>query len=145
MNEINQIIGEKVTSLSLLNWADEISEGHWIEKILFSFGGNKLLIEVDVNTDELSIKIGNELSLDIESPEHEILEILPDSNSELKSCLDKKLIWLWELKNNQGYDDAIQIEVSDHKENIIVQFIAEASQISIYTLKKIEQLATNKS
>lgn len=145
MNEINHITGEKVTSLSLLNWADNTNDGYWIEKILFSFGVNKLLIDVDKNTDELVVKVGAELRLTIESPEHEIIEILPDSNSVLTGCLSKKLIWLWELKNNQGYNDGIQIEVSDHKENLIIQFIAEASQISMYKLNKIELLSTNKS
>lgn len=145
MNEINHITGEKVTSLSLLNWADNANDGYWIEKILFSFGGNNLLIEVDKNTDELTVKVGADLRLTIENPEHEIIEILPDSNSELKGCLDKKLIWLWELKNDQDYIDGIQMKVSDHKENLIVQFIAEVSQISMYKLNRIELLSTNKS
>jgi hypothetical protein len=137
MKETELIIGENVQSLQILEWVDDEHEKNSIEKVLFHFDSFKMLIEIQ-DSDELTLVIEGDLKLEIENENYRIIDITQDSNTELKKCLNKKLIWLWELKNNKGYDDGIQVELSNHIERIRIQFLAESSFISILELNEMK-------
>ena len=54
------------------------------------------------------------------------------------NALGKGILWYWVMTNNQGYQDAFQIDFSNSAEddNYRIQFLAIGSGIKIYEVKK---------
>jgi hypothetical protein len=90
-----------------------------VEATLFFESGYKIIIAVDINTDELIIKRGK----------------IKNNNFKL---LNNRyfLVRYWEMKNNQGYSDALQLEFwdSELKNSLFIQFQALASGIELFYL-----------
>lgn len=51
----------------------------------------------------------------------------------LRNAIGGSLIWMWELRNQQGYYDAVQFEFSiEEGKSVRFQFLAIASKISVF-------------
>jgi len=94
-----------------------------------------LVLSVDPDLDEIKPSIQEDYKVIKTENEHIKISLHNSTNYELGSMLDKSLVWLWTMKNNQGYLDGIQIEMSDHRS---YQFMVEGSCIKIRRLEEIE-------
>lgn len=130
MKDFEKIDYKKITGLKLLIWKNHESKKVFIEKILMDFDKYKLIIEVCPDYDEIKTKIVNEYKFDNFDNEYSLIDF-----PELDEILGKKIRWFWQLKNNQGYDDAIQIELNDATS---YQFVAMATFIWIKKLDEIK-------
>ena len=91
-------------------------------KIILRFKNKDLVVRItDLDELELFIKDLSDITLETEIKENILL--------------GKKIIWAWELTNQQGYSDAYQFEFSNDNNIIIIQFLALAGNIKIYYLK----------
>lgn len=130
----NKIIGDQITGISVLLYDDKI---HYtcIEEILITLS-NKLFIAVDKEYDEIILKINTVSQLKIQDEYHKIIDIKDSSENILCNLLNKKISWIWTLNNNQGYDDAFQLEVYLNEVREKYQFLAIASKLELYRLTK---------
>ena len=131
----NQIIGDQITGISVLLYDDKIHSA-CIEEILITLSTSKFFIAVNSEYDEIILKINNECQLKIQDDNYRIIDIKDSSENILHNLVNKKICWIWTLNNNQGYDDALQLEVSLNEENEKYQFLAIASKLDIYRLTK---------
>jgi len=54
-----------------------------------------------------------------------------------KNVIGKGVRWIWNLKNQQGYNDAIQYAFANPEENeTLIQLIVEASEIKTYGISE---------
>jgi len=133
MKDIDNILGKRVCDIKFL--ANEFQQNNIeIEKILVNFENYKLLLEIDQEFDQIIPKIIKDYSLSKTEPDHRLFDATDVLFKEYKKLLNKKLIWLWEMTNNQGYFDGIQMEFEN---NITYQFLIEASYFRNSKLEKI--------
>lgn len=133
-----EIIGEKISSISMLIWDDKINPIK-IEQILIELSNNKLLLEIDNEFDEVIIRIDNSIQLSKPEKEH---SIILDNNSdfELMHLMDGEITWIWTLNNNRGYDDGFQLNVWKNNMEYLYQFLIIASEIKVYKLAEKENI-----
>jgi hypothetical protein len=62
MNNVDEIIGQKILKISLLTWDDNVNP-IGLESICIDFGKYKLVLEVDPNVDELKYNIVNHFTI----------------------------------------------------------------------------------
>ncbi len=139
IENIDKINGQIIKSVKILIW-DDNSSPIMIEKVLLEFDDCKFLIQLDPDSDEIIPNVFDDFKLMQIEQEHKII----DSNSiidfGIESLIGRKIIWLWTLTNNQGYFDALQIELENYD---TYQFLIIASQIEIRKVLKIKSPTTN--
>jgi len=127
VKDLDKIIGQRIDDVRLLIWSDGNSS-IMIEKILFEFNDYKFVLQVNSNTDEIIPQIINDFKLEITEKEHQIINSEKLLENKLNCLIGKQIIWLWTMTNNQGYFDAIQIEIEKQE---TYQFLTIGSQIEI--------------
>jgi len=101
-----------------------------LESVDFLFEGNvRLALGVDLDSDELfwdENLSGNNVDAS---------DIIPW----LAEAYGLRVIWCWEMKNHQGYFDALQMELSsaDLSRSVILQFKAMASGVFVYVVNEV--------
>jgi hypothetical protein len=134
MDNAEEIIGQKIRNIKLLTDIED-SNFSRIEKICIDFGLYKLILEVDADSDEIKTKIVKEFVFTTINKRNRVIEPNEIDNLGMHELLNRKLIWLWTMTNNQGYQDGVQLEVEEH---FSIQFMAEASSIWIKKLTEIK-------
>jgi hypothetical protein len=129
MDNAEEIIGQKIRNIKLLTDIEN-SNFSRIEKICIDFGLYKLILEVAADSDEIKTKIVKDFAFTTINKRNRIIE-----PNEIHELLNKKLIWLWTMTNDQGYQDGVQLEVEEH---FSIQFMVEASSIWIKKLTEIK-------
>lgn len=124
------IAGKTIESISVRLCKSDDNEPDWIEAIYFQITNQKFVISVVPDSDELKIE-------DISNYQSNSGITKIENNHALADLLNKKIIWVWTLTNNQGYLDGLQIEVENNHDSIIFQFMALASQIKIFKLQSL--------
>jgi len=104
------------------------STGHGkISAIVFQFAaGNDLALKVDTETDELVWDEAAALAV----TSVDLITLCPL----VAKAYGLSLTWCWEMKNHQGYFDAVQLELTDMTlaNAVILQFKVAASSIGIF-------------
>jgi hypothetical protein len=105
----------------------------FVTKVIFHFEGNQVFeLAVDNDNDEL---IWNHNTLGV----FETIGI-PESIEQARGLW---LTWSWEMRNQQGYFDALQLELTDKtlSREVVLQFKVSASRIEIFELIRAEGLS----
>jgi hypothetical protein len=134
MDNAEEVIGQKIRNIKLLTDIED-SNFSRIEKICIDFGLYKLILEVDADSDEIKTKIVKEFVFTTINKRNRVIKPNEIDNLGMHELLNRKLIWLWTMTNNQGYQDGVQLEVEEH---FSIQFMAEASSIWIKKLTEIK-------
>lgn len=131
-------MGQKLQGITLLitQLGTTLTE---VDKMLFQFDSHSLLLEIDYDFDKIVTRIVQGYTLEKREEEHEIVSVSELNFSEYEEILNTKLIWLWEMTNNQGHVDGIQMEFENQ---ITFQFLVEASYFRNSRLTKINHKAT---
>ncbi len=137
MDDFDKIIGRKIQKITLLVWTGNC-ETIEIEKIYINFGAYKLCLEADSDNDELKYKIATDFRVQAINNEYKIIDSVKDQDFKIDSLINKRLIWLWTMINNQGYKDGLQIELDNHES---LQFMVSSSFIRIKKLTDIKNKA----
>lgn len=98
-----------------------------IAAVIFQFeGGSALALKADAETDEL---IWSEASTGFGKPV-DLNTLCPA----VGKAYGLSLTWGWEMKNHQGYFDAVQLEFTDTTlaKAVILQFKVAASSIGVF-------------
>ena len=103
----------------------EIGGGPALLVLTFN-GAETLVLSVDRNTDELrwgAVK-----------PQESALSDLAPIAPAVKKAYGLHVTWSWEMKNHQGFFDALQLEFTDAelRNSVILQFKVAASQIAVF-------------
>ena len=105
----------------------------------FEFERGHLLISVDENDDSivLTTYTGN-FPLNID--EYHIRPFLKDDM--MQEIKEKRIQWIWELTNQQGYTDGIQLEFTHSRQErlLTIQFIAIASRLEQRIVEKCQNI-----
>jgi hypothetical protein len=90
--------------------------------------GSSLSFGVDQDTDEIMYQ-------KIDASQCDLSLVLP----EIKKIYGLFLAWSWEMTNQQGYFDAIQMEFLDPSlaQCVVLQLKVEASMIGVYAVEKM--------
>lgn len=123
MEQSENIMGQKLERIDFLI-AQLSSTTTEVEKILFRFESHNLLLEIDYDYDQIMPRIIQDYNLERVEETHQIITASEQNFPQYADILDTKLIWLWEMTNNRGYLDGIQLEFENH---ITFQFLVEAS------------------
>lgn len=91
------------------------------DEIQLEFENSSLFISVDVDDDTVVVSAGGRGF----RPVSELTNAAAFS-----TCIGLSLRWVWTLKNHRGYVDGIQAEFAGDAQSCIVQFLAEASELS---------------
>jgi len=134
MNDIDKILGQEIKGIQLLTWNDSQNPTA-IELISFDFSDRKLILQLDSDNDTIKPKILKDFTIVASEKEHKIIDSSMINEYGLADLIGKKIIWIWTLTNNQGYQDGMQIELNDH---VSIQFMVEASFIWIKKLIDIK-------
>jgi hypothetical protein len=102
-------------------------EGFTSLSLLFE-DGNSLSFRVNEDTDELLYGKAGEGRRDLRLA-------LPG----VERAYGLSLTWSWEMKNHQGYFDAVQLELTDDtmSRNVVLQLKVAASVINVYSVEKL--------
>jgi hypothetical protein len=107
-----------------------------ITEIIFIF--EEVVLRITVNTEDDTICLST-VESDIDIADSTIRNKQFDEL--IASFKSKSIQWAWKLTNQQGYFDGVQFEFTDKiasvENDIVVQFIAIASAIQVYLVKKI--------
>ena len=92
---------------------------------LFEDGSN-VTIGVDPDTDEIIYR-------KMEDRGSDIRQVIPG----FETAYGLSLVWSWEMRNQQGYFDAIQLELANDtmSRSVVLQFKVAASMIRGYTVE----------
>ena len=134
MNDIDKILGQEIKGIQLLTWNDSQNPTA-IELISFDFSDRKLILQLDSDNDTIKPEIVKDFTIVASEKEHKIIDSSMINEYGLADLIGKKIIWIWTLTNNQGYQDGMQIELNDH---VSIQFMVEASFIWIKKLIDIK-------
>lgn len=58
------------------------------------------------------------------------------------NAIETHVLWFWKMKNQQGYEDAVQYSFSsssEHRQEILIQLLVAASEVKVYSLNKIDK------
>jgi len=108
------------------------SELNAVSVLTFLFkGGETLTLSVNPNTDEIALEMPEGAALKPIEP--------ADAVPALASAYGLLLTWSWEMKNHQGYFDAVQLELTNQAltHTKVFQFKAAASNIEIYEVNQL--------
>lgn len=98
-------------------------------KFIFEYG--TVFNEALPDTDEISFC--DNLILDDYDTTEDVSSISP-----WQELIGNKLLWIWEMKNQQGYYDAIQYNFyNDNREDFIVQLCVAASSVYAYRVERL--------
>lgn len=98
-----------------------VAEGtDWVDMVSFEMARGTFNVNGNVDFD--SIELG------LETPS-ERPGTTPANPSAWDSLLGSNPDWVWVLKNQNGYRDAVQIAFSRGQERVIVQLLAEGSKL----------------
>lgn len=139
--EIEKFIYKKVEKVSLLLWLEKEDSYPKLEKIVFNVeGGNYLVLKVEPNFDEIIVETTKQYEMVKKDPEHKIVSFEKEGEYIISRCIGKIIFWFWNLTNNQGYEDAVEIELHgiDTEDRISLRFLVVASDIKIGEIKNIE-------
>jgi hypothetical protein len=131
--DLDKILGQKINDVKLLIWSEKKS-AIMIEKILFEFDDCRLILQVNPDSDSIIPQISNDITLPIKEKEHQVISSKELLDHSLHCLIGNQIAWLWTLTNNQGYFDAIQIEMENRD---AFQFLTIASQIEISKVVKM--------
>jgi hypothetical protein len=98
------------------------------DEYAFTFEGGRLTVSAQAEDD--SISVGSE-PLSSGSVE-DISQQQP-----WDSLIGSGLIWSWRLRNQQGYDDGFQVEFHAGAQSTLIQFVCEASSLTVYIVKPL--------
>ncbi|WP_439880237.1 DUF6334 family protein [Pontibacter sp. MBLB2868] len=98
----------------------------WLQQVIFQVEDVYLVIAVEGDTDEVSVSILSEID-----PETLEQQFSKTSISNQR----KKIVWLWRMVNQNGYEDGFQMEFDD-RERTNIQLIAEASRLKLLIFQR---------
>ena len=107
-----------------------------INNVLLFFSNNtNIEITVDYDTDELILTEFKNTSVNNYNEYYYSKSIYND----IKKAFGKNILFSWIMKNQNGYDDAFQIELANPEldENIVLQFKAIGGNVHIYILEDL--------
>jgi hypothetical protein len=125
---MNDFVGLKILNIYL--YGSDGFEHEFIEFVHIALEGNKgIELHILEDTDEIEICYCYEAKI---IDEKNVL--LEKFDSEIKKFIGCKLLWWWEMKNNNGYLDAFQVELIDTEKNteLTIQFKALGSSMLLY-------------
>lgn len=100
-------------------------------EIVFDFGAKNILLTIDGDSDE--IKFDRDIKI---SKRYKKIE-----NAYIESAYNSYAMWIWVMKNQQGYTDAFQIELADlylqNSKEFIFQVKGLASSLILYSVASI--------
>ena len=106
-----------------------------VTKIILQFEYKFAIITANPNDDTIILNITDCCDIEIANIRNDRLDCF------FKKLSSREILWSWKLINNQGYEDAIQLEFLDQKigceNNIIIQFIAISSCLQVKVLKEV--------
>ncbi|GAB3200628.1 hypothetical protein ABID22_003737 [Pontibacter aydingkolensis] len=130
----DNIAGEKIEAIAIEVWDQNNNGLDWVTKVFIQTTKETLVISVNPDLDKLELKTESAINKPIAS-DKETSIVSVDATAPFSNLLDKRIVWIWTLTNNQGYQDDAQIEVADGQYRKRIQFMAEGSQIKVYRLK----------
>ncbi len=97
----------------------------WLEAIRLDFHGGALSVEVNGDDDTVRWEVGS------------LTDQPGDTPAMWIPLLSSRVRWIWLLTNHRGFQDAIQMEFSIDDHSTCVQFMAEASRLSVYRVEQV--------
>jgi hypothetical protein len=106
-----------------------VVDDRWLVAVALHFAEGTLVIEVDPNSDEVTMRLVEVVALDHWSD----AAIARDATQQpaWASHIDAHCLWRWTLTNQQGYTDGAQIELELGQSTITVQWVAGASRLQV--------------
>lgn len=91
--------------------------------LVFHFSNTTCFVSIEEDTDEIKI-----------SESHKIEDLVLVSNNPIwMNYINRELVWVWILENNQGYSDGIRFEFKNV--NVSAELFAIASRIKLYRIE----------
>jgi hypothetical protein len=99
----------------------------WLVAIALQFQGALLVVEVNPDTDEADLQVGD-AALRYWTTNSVARNVT--AQPEWSGLIGANCVWWWRLTNQQGYADGVQIEFTKNATNTTRQWIAAASRLS---------------
>lgn len=133
---VDPILFKPIKKIELLIF-DYYSEGFpSIEEVIFTTDdGISLVIKSEPNFDEIIVEVIDNYKIK-SSDDHTIVLVDTESDKLLSKCINKSIMWIWFMTNNQNYNDGVEIELQSSKDIITFRFIVEASSIGIDLIER---------
>jgi hypothetical protein len=100
----------------------------WLVAITLLFQEALLTVEVNPDTDEADLRVGDDSGLRYWTPNSVVRDVT--AQPEWSGLVGANCVWWWQLNNQQGYADGVQIELTRSATITTRQWIAEASRLS---------------
>jgi hypothetical protein len=107
----------------------------WLVAVQFRFNEGYLHVEVDPTNDSVDVCFDPRTRPPLD---HWGSDAVPSRTSQrYAGLLGRKSAWRWLLRNQQGYEDAFQIELSTPSSTTTLQYLAIASRLH---LRRVEDV-----
>lgn len=116
-------------------WAD----GGELVGVEFEFAEGVVLVQIELDTDEVLVSFLDELTVRCALNVSEVDEVMRVDVSDrpvYQRLIGSDSCWRWSLVNQQGYQDAVQIEfrVQDATDAVSLQYLAIAGLLRVRSL-----------
>ncbi|MFC6023701.1 DUF6334 family protein [Plantactinospora solaniradicis] len=101
----------------------------WLVAVQFRFDEGYLHVEVDPDDDTVEVSFDPRQRPQLR---HWMSDSVPiQMNQYYAGLLSMTSVWRWVLRNQQGYEDAFQIELSTSSSTTTLQYLAVASRLHL--------------
>ncbi|MFC4044543.1 DUF6334 family protein [Dactylosporangium siamense] len=101
----------------------------WLVAVQFRFDQGYLHVEVDPDDDTVEVSFDPRQRPPLR---HWAPDAVPtQTNQHLAGLIGSTSAWWWVLRNQQGYEDAFQIELSTPSSTTTLQYLAMASRLHL--------------
>ncbi len=134
------IIGETINSVFVVYGNSTERKFHFIYELIFEVGDHYLKLLALPEYDEIGLKITKSTSFrDVQKPD-KVYKVSRSDKIILSELIDKPLVWVWVLCNNQGYKDGVEMELDTFKNKISIRFLVEASSIWVSKIENANRI-----
>ena len=117
-----------LSAVSEYTWAEDgEADRHWLVAVALHFAEGALAIEVEPDSDEVSMRLTPAVRLAHWAGLSAVEDV--SNQAPWSGLLRASCAWRWHLTNQQGYTDGAQVELSVGQDAITFQWVAAASQL----------------
>jgi hypothetical protein len=106
-----------------------VDDASWLVAVQFRFDEGYLHVEVDPDDDTVEVSFDPQQRPPLRRWVSDSLPAPTDQH--YAGLLGRTSAWRWVLRNQQGYEDAFQIELSTPSSTTTLQYIAMASRLHL--------------